>query len=265
MFRRLMSPRTALVDASSAQSGVQPLEFTVRPARNLFELQEVARLRHAAYGRHRPQSGPPAPDRYDFMPNAVVLVAIDKRSERIVGSLRVVMGDVGPLELDAYATLPRASTGVPAEAARLVVGRTRSRTLVKLALWKAFHRLCLGHGIDSMVLAARKPLDDDYAWLGFRDLQDEPAWFVPGGAFPDPHRVLMLSMHGLPERWRAMSHDLFRFNFELVHPDIRPFSNDGINPLARFAGQPMPADIDSAVRASRTINWPAELAGWMPV
>ena len=265
MFRRLMSPRAALLEASAASGSVQQLGFTVRPARNLSELQEVVALRHAAYGRHRAQPGRPAPDRYDFMPNAVVLVAIDKSSGRVIGSIRVVTGDVGPLELDAYVTLPRDVTGVPAEAARLVVGRTRSRILVKLALWKAFHRLCLGRGVDSMVLAARKPLDDDYAWLGFQDLHGQPDWFVPGGAFPDPHRVLRLSMHGLAERWRAHSHDLYHFNVEVVHPDIRPFCDDCVNPLARFAGQPMPADLERAVRASRTIDWPIELAGWMPV
>ena len=127
MFRRLMSPRTALLEASGTGGNVQQLGFTVRPARNLFELQEVAGLRHAAYGRHRPQHGQPAPDRYDFMPNAVVLVAIDKSSGRVVGSLRVVTGDVGPLELDAYVALPRGVTGVPAEAAYLGRGTAADR------------------------------------------------------------------------------------------------------------------------------------------
>ena len=266
MFRRLMAPRAALADACGLQPGVQALDFAVRPARTLAELHEAVGLRAAAYGKRGARSAPSGPDPYDFMPNATVLVAIEKHSGRIVGSLRVVMGDVGALELDAYVSLPRRTLGSPAEAARLVVGRTGSRLLVRLALWKAFHRLCLGHGIDTMVLAARRPLDENYAWLGFADPDGQPIWFVPGGAFSDPHRVLSLSMHGLAERWRAQRHDLYHFNVELVHPDIRPFSDDGLNPLARLAGHARLAAAERAAPAThRGLGWPADLAGWVPV
>lgn len=265
MFRRLLSPRAALTEISSAPAGVQTLDFTVRPVRTLAELQQVAQLRHAAYGRHRDQQGAAQPDRYDFEPHAVVLAAIDKSDGRIVGTIRVVLGDSGPLELDNYVHLARASTGVPAEAARLAIGRTRHRTLVKLALWKAYYRLCMGHGIESMVLAARRPIDDDYTWLDFHDIGVEPLWFVPGASFPDPHRVLMQRLAGLQDKWGQKSHEFFRFNVELVHPDIRPFSDDGINPLSRLAQRRLPGPIGAPSARSLQTCWPNDLFGWMPV
>lgn len=260
-FRRLLSPPAVMADLSQTGRGVQTLPFVVRPARTAAELQEVAVLRHASYGRHRSQSSGPRPDAIDYAPNAVVLIAIDKASARVVGTIRLVVGDTGPIELEQYVHIPREVTGVPAEAARLVIGRTPKRTLVKLALFKAFYLFCAGHGIDSMVVAARDPVRFDYLWLQFHDLTDTPLWFVPGGDFPDPHQVLMQPIAGLRERWHHASHDFYKILFEMVHPDIRPFVNGGINPLSRLA----PA-ATASMQAELPSFWgTADLRGFIPI
>lgn len=264
MVRRLLSPRSRLSEVSDAPPGIQSLPLTVRPVRSLAELREVSLLRESAYGRHFGLTDSCGPEEFDFAPNALVLAAIEKRTSKVIGTLRVMIGDTGPLQLDTYVRLPRERIGVAGEASRLAVARTRLHTLAKLSLWKAFHRLCSGYGVDSMVLAARSPLDHDYLWLDFENIGREPLWFVPGGSFCEPHRVLMQRMSGLQERWRGKGHDFYKFNFELVHPDIRPFVDGGTNPLSALSRMSsIPSTANMAVDTRRA--WPRELANWAPV
>lgn len=262
MVRRLLSPSSRLSEVSDAPPGVQSLPLTVRPVRTLAELREVSALRESAYARHLGHSECLGPDEFDFAPNALVLAAIDKRTSKVIGTMRVVIGDTGPLQLDSYVRLPREHTGIAAEASRLAVARTRLHTLVKLSLWKAFHRVCSGYGVDSMVLAARSPLDQDYLWLDFDNIAGTPLWFVPGGSFCDPHRVLMQRMLGLQERWRSKGHDFYKFNFELVHPDIRPFVDGGTNPLSTLRAA---SSLAGSVPVASLRTWPREMTDWAPV
>ncbi|UCE30076.1 MAG: hypothetical protein JSW68_08155, partial [Burkholderiales bacterium] len=159
---------------------VETLPFTVRPARSPADLEKAIQCRAEAYGHHVSDffASLSEPEDYDFSPGSMVLLAEWKSDRRPVGSMRVVTNVKGHLELEDYVELPTSLRGKAlAEAGRLSVLRGFKSALVKLALWKAFFRLCLAEQIDTMVVSAKPPGDRDYIMLVFREVQPGGLWF----------------------------------------------------------------------------------------
>lgn len=229
-----------LVERSAARGS---LPVVVRPARTAAELDEVVALRARGYGRHAPAMAPTAPDAFDLQPNATVLIAFCKRTAAIVGTMRVVVSDgLHPLECEPFSPVPLAPLGRLAEAVRLVLAPSRDSPLVKFALWKAYMEIARHREVDNMLVAARRPIDDDYRGILFEDVTPEPHWFTPGHGFDDPHCIMRLALRGLASRPGAAGHPLYRFCFQQTHAaDIRPLTEDGVNPLSRLPARSQPA------------------------
>jgi hypothetical protein len=207
--------------ASNVPAAILPLR--VRIARSDADLDKVARLRAAAYGRHLPEFGARlrAAEAADRDPQNVVLLAEAKLDGSPLGSMRVHFNHRAPLPLEGSAALPAALTEcMLAEAVRLNVSLSGEGRLARDALFKSFYLVCAAQGVHSMVICARRPLDRMYRALAFDDV-------VPGAAPIEmahiggiAHWVLQLAVRQVEPRWRAVSHPLYDYFFRTFHPDL---------------------------------------------
>ena len=254
---RLLAPLATaktLARGEAAGGGVE-LAVTVRPVATADELSAVVALRRASYGRHRPEGRhAPMTDPFDRVANAVVLAAFDKANGTMIGSLRVLVSEGNPLELDAYDVLDRSRLGRCAEGSRLVVALHPLRSQAVLSLLKSALIICNERHVDTMVVGAHRPLDRMYRWFGYDDLHTPPRWFTPGGLFPDPHCVLVQSREILTERLAQGCPDFHRFGLLMDHPDIEPLPAGEANPLDRRAAR----------GASLPSGHPDRRASWTP-
>lgn len=238
---RLLAPASAarsLAGGEASQADAAELAVTVRPVATAEELAAVVALRRAGYGRHRPEGrNASMSDPFDRATNAVVLAAFDKTDGALIGSLRVLVSEGNPLELDEYEFLDRSRWGRIAEGSRLVVALHPMRSQAVLALLKAALVVCNERAVDTMIVGAHRPLDTMYRWFGYDDLHAPRRWFVPGGLFPDPHCVLVQRREVLTERLATGCPDFHRFGLLTHHPEIEPLPAGDANPLDRRAAR----------------------------
>lgn len=106
------------------------------------------------------------------------------------------------------------------ESTRLCIKGSQGSSLVRAALFKAFHRYCLAQKVDFMMATGRRPVDRIYDSLLFTDV-GEAGMFYPmtftGGV---PHRVMALSPSGAQTLYVGARHPHTDFFFETIHPDI---------------------------------------------
>lgn len=201
---------------------IERVPFVVRLASGTEDLAKVAAIREAAYGRHVPTvaAGLREPEPADLRAGITVLLAESTLDGAPLGTMRVHGNRFEPLPLEASVALPQplASAAI-AEATRLGVVAQPIGPLVKRMLFKAYFRLCLAHGIEWMVIAARSPLDRMYASLLFDDVFE--GRYIPMRHAGDiPHRVLALHVASAEARWRAVGHPLLAFMVRTLHPDL---------------------------------------------
>ncbi len=204
------------------------LPFTIRAVRTDQDLRKALDIRFEAYRRHFPDFGGDhvAPESYDLEPNSTLLLAESKADGMPLGSMRVMTNDKGRLFIEDAIALPAVIRDQPtAEATRLAVKAGRSGTLVKLMLWKAFHRFCLATQMNQMLVAAREPIDKQYEWLGFADPVDGGLRTVLGNTGNAMHRVLTLGVFEAQTLMVQNQHQLYEFFFVESHPEIETFSS----------------------------------------
>jgi hypothetical protein len=231
--RRLLTPVGVLRDAVAfgPEDRVRKeLPWTVSWVRTASEFREALQLRTDAYGRHF-SSTELALDEHDLAENAFILTAREKRTGVLLGSMRVAFGLGRDIEMLSFHPKPEVLDGVRlGEARRLSLKASRSATLVKLSLWKSFWLACVTHDVESLLIAARPPMNDDYRLLLFQEAMQGGVWFEPDSV-PNPHELLILPVLNLEARYRAHSAELHRFMCLLNHPDIAVIQADATNPM----------------------------------
>lgn len=167
-------------------------------------------------------------DAYDHNQNCTILLATmrspDTGEEVPAGTLRILDAWNGRIELEdcipALGPLDDLNRNF-AEATRFSVIKCPERTAIKLALWKAFHRFCLGIQRNHMVVWVRSGGRRDYESLGFSECPVLSfSHETLGGR---PHTTFMIDLVDLEQRYRTERHPLHSFIFHEHHPLIRPF------------------------------------------
>ena len=225
------------------------LPVAIRVAATAADLRQVVAVRAEASGSPTP-AATNAPETWDQRPNATLLLA-ESRDAQALGSLRVLASERGRLMVEERVELPPALKGRSlAEASRLVVKPGRNATLVRLMLWKAFHRYCLAAQVDTMLIAVREPAARQYEWLGFRDAL--PVRFSPDGRGAATHRLMMLGVFEAHERSLRDDHPLHDFFFVERHPEIdllAAVESRDARPAAAAASLPDHAGIAAQLQA----------------
>lgn len=228
---------TSSIGANGAE---EHLPFTVRLVRNEVDLENAIEIRHAAYARHMPTVAETLkePEAQDVDVATAVLLAESKLDGSPIGTIRIQSNRYQPLALEQAIEFPDSLTGrTMAHVSRLGVAQGLAGRLVKTVLIKASFQYCENNGIDLAIVAARSPLDRQYAALMFEDI-------FPGAGFTPlphmnnvPHRVMGFEIASGKSRWMAAQHPLLDFFCNTYHPDI-----DVLDDLS----QPAPLRFDPA-------------------
>lgn len=207
---------------ASAARQVERLPFTVRVAHTAQDLQKAVDVRHAAYARHLPAAitqGLRSPEPLDRAPGVAVLLAESKVDGSALGTLRIQTNRYQPLALEQSFDLPDWMAGAPcAEVTRLAVAQAVHSRVVKTVMLKAAYFWCLREGVRFVLVAARTPLDRQYARLMFRDIYPGQGFVPLAYAFNLPHRVMYCQI--ATARDDGAEHPLYDFWFNTDHPDI---------------------------------------------
>lgn len=199
------------------------LPFSVRVVRNDEDLTKAVGIRAAAYSRHMPEFGEKLrqAELIDGEPGVVVLLAESKLDGSALGTLRIQSNAYKPLTVEQSVTLPRWLRDRPlVEGSRLgIIGGTIGR-LVKTVLIKATLRYCENEGIDWAIVAARAPLDRQYAQLMFEDLYPEQGFIPMRHGNNIPHRVMGFEIETGYQRLVDANHPMLNFMHHTNHPDI---------------------------------------------
>lgn len=194
--------------------------ITVRKARTQEDYDNAMRIRHAGYGKYG-LSLTDVEESLDRSPQATILIA-ENGDGCAVGTMRILDRTLGPIELDRYLDLPvllPATQLLCAEATRLSVPASPLSPSIKCALWKAFHRYCLGFQLTTMLIWARPGGGRDYRMLMFEEVDSSARFAHPvlGGAI---HSTFVLNLVTAESRYREAQHPLHEFLFIQKHPRI---------------------------------------------
>jgi len=248
----------ALVERiQAAVTRTEILPFTVQIATE-SQMDGVFALRANAYGKYLPELGAKLrqAEAADSQTGCEVLVATSKIDGSVLGTMRTHANMAAPLPLQYSLELPPPYAGQRmVESTRLCVKGDPASSLVRTALFKAFHSYCIAQGVDWMLATGRRPVDRLYDGLLFNDV-GAAGMFYPmtftGGV---PHRVMALAPSQVQTRWTAASHPLTEFFFERHHPDI---DLSAARPLAALPWTCLEAH--AAQRAQAQETTPARMA-----
>ncbi|WP_368622244.1 hypothetical protein [Paraburkholderia sp. BR13444] len=212
----------------AAEVGISPsvqearLPFTVRVVADDEALARALAVRQKAYMRHVPDfaSTMHIPEKYDREEGGLVLLAEAKLTGSPVGTMRIQTNRFRPLAIEQSIDLPSWLSGRMVGATRLAVEAGGPGRMVKAALFKAFYLYCVNQGIEWMVIAARTPLDRQYAALLFRDVFGVGEFIPLAHAANIPHRIMAFEVGTAERRWREAGHPLHEFMVATHHPDI---------------------------------------------
>lgn len=198
------------------------LPFRVRVVDEEGALESALKIRKSAYERHVPDfaRSMDQPEQYDRDPGGLVFLAESKLGRNPVGTMRIQTNRFGPLAMEQSVDLPYWLSGRLVGATRLAVEAGEAGRMVKTALFKAFYLYCMLENIDWMVIAARTPLDRQYAALLFRDVYGEKEFIPLAHAANIPHRIMAFEVGTAERRWHATGHPLYDFMITTRHPDI---------------------------------------------
>lgn len=200
----------------------ESLPFVVRMA-SQADLDEVAALRSASYGKHIPELGASLrlPEAHDYALGCEVIVARSKLDDGLLGALRTHANVFKPLPLQASMHLPQRFHGARmVETTRLCVHGSPYASLVRSALFKALFQYCVAQKVDWMLAAGRRPVDRMYDALLFSDVAEMGQFLPMAHAGGVPHRVMCLSPVEAQVTWKTCQHPLYSFVMETQHPDI---------------------------------------------
>lgn len=211
------------VCAHAPAGATEILPFTVRVVNDEEDMAKAVTVRHAAYARHVPEFAEKLrlPEYTDSEMGVTVLLAESKLDGSPLGTMRIQTNQFRPLSLEQSVELPEwLREGSLAEATRLGIAGERVGSMVKIVLFKALFQYCRGSGIDHLVIAARAPIDRQYAGLLFEDVYTDGRFVPLRHANNMPHRVLCFNLHTAEERWSKAKHPLLNFMCNTHHPDI---------------------------------------------
>ncbi|MGA7814932.1 N-acyl amino acid synthase FeeM domain-containing protein [Caballeronia sp.] len=198
------------------------LPFTVRVVADDEALERALKMRQAAYQRHVPEFARTMdqPESYDREPGGLVFLAESKLTRNPVGTMRIQSNRYRSLALQTSVALPEWVAGRLVGATRLGVEAGEAGRMVKTALFKAFYLYCMQEQIDWMVIAARAPLDRQYAAMLFRDVYGEKEFIPLAHAANIPHRIMAFEVGNAERRWHESRHPLYDFMVATHHRDI---------------------------------------------
>jgi hypothetical protein len=198
------------------------LPFTVRVVADDEALERALKMRQAAYQRHVPEFARTMdqPESYDREPGGLVFLAESKLNGNPVGTMRIQSNRYRSLALQTSVDLPDWVSGRLVGATRLGVEAGEAGRMVKTALFKAFYLYCMQERIDWMVIAARAPLDRQYAAMLFRDVYGEKEFIPLAHAANIPHRIMAFEVGSAERRWHETRHPLYDFMVATHHRDI---------------------------------------------
>ncbi|MFL9900665.1 hypothetical protein PQR71_21315 [Paraburkholderia fungorum] len=209
-------------DTPSSGRSEARLPFTVRVVDNDEALTRALRMRQAAYHRHVPEFARTMDQEepYDRDPGGLVLLAESRLDRSPVGTMRIQSNCFRPLALEQSLELPDWLSGRLVGATRLGVEAGEPGRMVKLGLFKALYLYCVREQIDWMAIAARTPLDRQYAALLFRDVYGDKEFIPLAHATNIPHRIMAFEVATTERRWGEARHPLYEFMLVTHHPDI---------------------------------------------
>jgi hypothetical protein len=213
----------ALVERiQAAVASTEILPFKVEIATEA-QMQGVMELRAASYGKHLPTLGVKLrePEDADAQLGCEVLVATSKLDGSVLGTLRTHANVVAPLPLQMSVDLPASFRHQRmVESTRLCIKGNPGSSLVRTALFKAFHHYCLAQRADWMMATGRRPVDRLYDALLFQDVGEAGVFYPMTFTGGVPHRVMSLSPREARRLYIGAQHPQTEFFFERIHPDI---------------------------------------------
>lgn len=212
------------VDSLNAQTMTEErLAFTVRLVRNEEDLNKAVQIRHSAYARHMPAVAETLifPEKADTEDGVVVLLAESKLDGSPLGTVRIQTNRYQPLSLEKSVDLPAWLMDQPlAQVSRLGITQGIIGRMVKIILVKASFQYCEHQEIRWAMVAARAPLDRQYAQLMFEDVFPGSKYIPLPHMNNVPHRVMQFEIETGKSRWTEACHPLLKFFCDTYHPDI---------------------------------------------
>ncbi len=200
----------------------------VRLVRTEDSLEQAIDVRRESYGRHTPEMETVLrfPERLDLAPEAVVFVASDSSTGRILGSMRVLTNINTPLEFEGAVELPveYLNTNISL-VQRLSIVAGADGVHAKKSLFKAFYLYSLAMQVEWMFLYTPPPRDKLFFRLGFSPVLNGDS--VIAGPFSDGRSVRLLSLRvwDVEPLWREAIPDWHHFFFKQYTPGIKIFSS----------------------------------------
>jgi hypothetical protein len=187
------------------------------------ELDEVALLRAATYGKHLPALGERLrePEFADYDPSCEVFIARAKLDGAILGTLRTHVNTSVPIPIEASIHLDdKYAKFSMVETTRLCVLSNPIGSTVRSMLFKALFQYCVEQNVTWMIATGRRPIDRIYDSLLFADV-GTPSTFYPLAHVGNVlHRVMSFSTFDAYDLWTRSNHPLTDFIFHTRHPDI---------------------------------------------
>jgi hypothetical protein len=211
------------------------LPFTVRLVRNEIDLNKAVDIRHSAYARHMPVVADTliAPEKSDTEDGVVVLLAESKLDGSPLGTVRIETNRYRPLNLEKSIDLPNSRRNQSmAQVCRLGITQGIVGRLVKIILVKASFQYCEQNQIQWAMVAARSPLDRQYAQLMFEDVFPGSGYIPLPHMNNVPHRVMEFEIDTGKSRWTRAQHPMLKFFCDTYHPDIAIDNDEAGNDVA---------------------------------
>lgn len=203
----------------------QDLPFVVRLVQSHTDLIRVCQHRAEAYGRHQPELVKRlkllAPETDDLRKDAVILIAENKASGSVVGSMRLLTNAQKPLKFEQELPLPNyLQNRLLMEAGRLTASRGLDGQMVVPALVKISYELAYATGIDYSLLIGRAPIDKMYRAMQFSDVFEGKR--VVTSAQPGVEVSLFcMPMLEAEQRWLDAQCPLYGFMALTKHADLQ--------------------------------------------
>lgn len=186
----------------------------IRRAKTDEDIEKVYDVRWRGYKKYFPCRSACIDER-DRAPNSVLLLAETTCCGTPVGTLRILDGASGPVELERFIHVSSvlAPDECPcAEATRFSVPFNPLAKQIKYFLWKAFFLYCGQHHIPTMLISVRPPAAKDYEFLMFQDVGSDGEYTHPELG-NKPHRTYKMSVRRARELFEEHRHPLLNFMF----------------------------------------------------
>lgn len=205
-----------------------PERILVRLVRTEDLLDLAIDVRRQTYARHAPEMEQllERPERLDFSPEAVVLIAEDDETGQVLGSMRIMTNVNHPLDFEAEIQLPAMFSGHALSLVqRLSIVSGPQGLLAKKTLFKAYFLYSLAMQVEWMFLYTPPPRDRLFTRIGFKPaLAGNP---MVSGRFSDGRLVRLLALRtwDVESLWRNSLPDWHQFFFAQHSPGIQVFSS----------------------------------------